>query len=289
MKQYGETTGGLSAYLHDLLLYPLLPPAEVVTLIRRAQRGDVAARNRVVEANLRLVVYVAKGYARSGLPLLDLIQAGNEGLLHAVQKFDAQRGVVFPCYALYWIRQRIQRLIDGDRGTIHIPGQVRVWVRKVYNAESALMERGVPLTDEAVCGAAGLSMEQLAQARAGALSTLSLETALAADEGDDSLTLSDLVSVKAPGVPLGDALYEALATLDTHERLVICWRFGLPQRDAAPMSSHDACATGSDDAELPEIMPIGVVARRLDLSSERVRQIERRALQRLRALLHDAA
>jgi DNA-directed RNA polymerase sigma subunit (sigma70/sigma32) len=107
-RQYGETTNGLSAYLHDLLLYPLLSPTEVVTLIRRAQRDDITARNRVVEANLRLVVYAAKGYARSGLPLLDLIQAGNEGLLHAVQKFDAQRGVSFPCYALFWIRQRIQ-------------------------------------------------------------------------------------------------------------------------------------------------------------------------------------
>ncbi len=284
---YADSSSTLNAYLQDLRHVPLLTQAETAALVRLAQAGDLTARNRVVEGHLRLVVYAAKAYAAAHLPLLDLIQAGNEGLLHAVTKYDPDRGVPFTAYALWWIRLRIERTLDRDRGAILVPHHVRVWVRKLYNAECALLGRGESPSDATLCTLTGLTADQLVQAREGALMLLSLET-LVAGEDDDAISLADMLADSDPS-PAYDDLYAALATLDANARKIICWRFGLSEAEAAPLVEHPDEQAGATQSDAGEVVPLYTIAERLALSCNRIRQIEREALHHLRTLLDHAA
>ncbi|HKD74077.1 MAG TPA: sigma-70 family RNA polymerase sigma factor [Ktedonobacterales bacterium] len=287
MGHYVDSGGALSAYLQDLRHLPLLARSETATLVRHAQSGDIVARNRVVEGHLRLVVYAAKGYAAAHVPLLDLIQAGNEGLLHAVTKFDPDRGVPFTAYALWWIRLRIECTLDHDRGAIHVPHHVRVWVRKLYNAECDLLGRGEAPSDETLRALTGLTADQLAQAREGALTLLSLETLVAGDD-DDAISLDDVLAIHDPS-PAYDDLYAAMATLEASARKIVCWRFGLSEAEAAPLAECPDEQEDEAQSGAGEIVPLYSIAERLAISCNRIRQIEREALHHLRTLLDPAA
>jgi RNA polymerase sigma factor (sigma-70 family) len=284
---YADIGGTLSAYLQDLRGLTLLTQAETAALVRLAQSGDIAARNRVAEGHLRLVVYAAKAYAAARLPLPDLIQAGNEGLLHAVTKFDPDRGVPFTTYALWWIRLRIERALDHDRGAIRVPHHVRVWARKLYNAECELLGRGEAPSDATLIALTGLTPDQLAQAREGALTLLSLETLIAGDD-DDAISLDDVLPAHDPSEAYDD-LYAALATLEPSARKIVCWRFGLSEAEAAPLAETADETAGAAQSDAGEVVPLASIAERLALSCNRIRQIEREALHHLRALLDHAA
>jgi RNA polymerase primary sigma factor len=224
------------AFLERIGTYQLLRPAEELELARRIERGDLTAKERMVCANLRLVVSVARQYAGSGLPFLDLVQEGMLGLIRAVEKFDWRRGFRFSTYATWWIRQAVERARDGKGDTIRLPVGL---VRRQRQAASPQPE--VPRV------------------------VASLDRPIGAD--DDELTLGDLIADDGPTpyehaeqATRRHAVRAALDDLPARERHVLWLRYGL--------------AGGQ-----PE--PLREVGRRLGLTPERVRQIERAALTRL--------
>jgi RNA polymerase primary sigma factor len=255
-------TDSLAQYLREIGRYRLLTPAEEVRLAKRIEQGDVTAKDRMVESNLRLVVAVARTYAYRGVPLLDLIQEGTLGLIHAVERFDWRRGTKFSTYAMWWIRQAIDRAVCNQADPIRLPIHVHERRRRLARAEQALEPELArkPSVDE-LAMAADLSPEHA-------------EQALHARRGFTSI---DAIDANATGItdPYGADEYERverqltvtpleqlLSLLPPTERGVIELRFGI---------RGEECST-ERAAELLEISP------------KRVRALERAALRRLREL-----
>jgi len=260
------TTDSLQLFLNEAGRYPLLTAAEEVELAKRIERGDKAAKDRMVNSNLRLVVSIAKKYQGHGLTLLDLIQEGIIGLIRAVEKFDWRRGYKFSTYATWWIRQAVQRGVANKSRTIRIPVHIVEREQKIARAERELvlkLER-MP-TDEEVAERAKLNVKHVRETRAAARTVASLDKAV----GDDSDTsFGDLVAQAAEDVAeevqvaLGeDALHRAIKSLPEREQEVIRMRYGL-----------------DDEMEPKSFEEIG---RRMGITRERVRQIETQALSRL--------
>jgi RNA polymerase primary sigma factor len=261
------TTDALQLFLNEAARYPLLTAAEEVELAKRVERGDKAAKDRMVNSNLRLVVSIAKKYQGHGLSLLDLIQEGIIGLIRAVEKFDWRRGFKFSTYATWWIRQAVQRGVANKARTIRIPVHIAEREQKIARAERELtlkLER--PPTDAEIAAATQLSPKHIQEVREAARAVTSLDRPLG-DENDGSL--GDVVGVAAEGsleeevqVSLQEAtLHRALAQLPERERSVLQLRYGL-NGDAEPKSLEE-------------------IGRRLGLTRERVRQIEAKALEKL--------
>src|SRR5919202_3111544 len=161
------TSDSLQLFLRDISQRPLLTAAEEVDLAKRIERGDQAAKDRMIEANLRLVVSNAKRYRGAGLPFLDLIQEGILGLIRAVEKFDYRRGFKFSTYATWWIRQAMQRALQQQSRTIRIPVHVGQELARVRAAERRLAgELGRDPTPEEVAKAVEMTVEQLEELRA---------------------------------------------------------------------------------------------------------------------------
>jgi RNA polymerase primary sigma factor len=260
------TTDSLQLFLNEAGRYPLLSASEEVELAKRIERGDKAAKDKMVNSNLRLVVSIAKKYQGHGLTLLDLIQEGIIGLIRAVEKFDWRRGYKFSTYATWWIRQAVQRGVANKSRTIRIPVHIVEREQKIARAERELvlqLER-MP-TDEEVAAKAKLNLKHVRDTRAAARTVASLDKAV----GDDSGTsFGDLVAQAASDVAEEvqvaldeSALHRAVADLPEREQEVIRLRYGLDQE----MEPHS----------LEEI------GRRLGITRERVRQIETQALSRL--------
>ena len=260
------TTDSLQLFLNEAGRYPLLSASEEVELAKRIERGDKAAKDKMVNSNLRLVVSIAKKYQGHGLTLLDLIQEGIIGLIRAVEKFDWRRGYKFSTYATWWIRQAVQRGVANKSRTIRIPVHIVEREQKIARAERELvlqLER-MP-TDEEVATKAKLNLKHVRDTRAAARTVASLDKAV----GDDSDTsFGDLVAQAASDVAEEvqvaldeSALHRAVADLPEREQEVIRLRYGL----AEEMEPHS----------LEEI------GRRLGITRERVRQIETQALSRL--------
>ena len=259
------TTDALQLYLRDVGRHRLLTRAEEVELMKRVERGDVRAKARMIEANLRLVVSIAKKYRHRGLPFLDLIQEGTVGLMRAVDKFDWRRGYKFSTYATWWIRQAVARGLADKARTIRMPVHVVERAQRMNRAEQALRAQSglVPLLPE-IALAAGVSLREAAVVRAAAQATVSLDQ----PSGDaDDLYLGDLVRDEAPlpderieVVLRRDALAEALRTLTERQRGVIALRYGL-------------------DGVAPKTLE--QISHGLGVTRERVRQIEVQALRRL--------
>jgi RNA polymerase primary sigma factor len=260
------TTDSLQLFLNEAGRYPLLTAAEEVELAKRIERGDKDAKDRMVNANLRLVVSIAKKYQGHGLPLIDLIQEGIIGLIRAVEKFDWRRGFKFSTYATWWIRQAVQRGVANKSRTIRIPVHIVEREQKIARAERELvlqLER--PPTDEEVAKRAKLNLKHVRETRAAARTVASLDKAVG-DEGDTAfgdLVAQDKANVEEEVVvSLGDdALHRAVLTLPPREQEVIRMRYGLDQTE--------------DPQSLEEI------GRRMGITRERVRQIETQALSRL--------
>jgi len=256
----------LQRLMAEISAYPLLTAAEEGALAKRIERGDLEAKHRMVEANLRLVVSIAKGYRGMGLPLLDLIQEGAIGLNRAAEKFDWRRGNKFSTYATWWIRQAIQRALSNNARLIRIPVHALERRRKVEQTQ-ALLERelGRCATREEVADAAALSPEQVDQAFAFARRPLSLNQPVG-QQGEQA-ELGELIADPhseslVDGLErerLRQVVRRAVCTLPDRERLVVERHFGL--------------------AGAPETLQ--TIGNDLGLTRERVRQLEVHALAKL--------
>jgi len=260
------TTDSLQLFLNEAGRYPLLTAAEEVELAKSIERGDLRAKDRMINSNLRLVVSIAKKYQGHGLSLLDLIQEGIIGLIRAVEKFDWRRGYKFSTYATWWIRQAVQRGVANKSRTIRIPVHIVEREQKIARAERELtlkLER--PPTDDEVAKKAKLSPKHVREVRRAARAVASLDKPLG-DEGDASF--GDIVATDKSDVEeevvvgLSEHLLRAaVSRLPDREQQVIKLRYGL---------------NGDQDPKSLEM-----IGRELGLTRERVRQIETQALERL--------
>ena len=263
----GVTTDALQMFLNELRHYPLLSAREEVELAKRIERGDLDAKERLINSNLRLVVSLAKKYPTYDLTLLDLIQEGIFGLVRAAEKFDWRKGYKFSTYATFWIRQAIQRGIENRARTIRIPSHVGIRQRKIAAAERELkakLERDP--TDEEVADATGLKLTHLQEAREATRTVVSLDRPIGGG-ADEETPFGAILPVEGDtpdeevAVSLErDAVRRAVAQLPDRQREVVRMRYGID---------------GSEPRRLSE------TGRALGISAERVRQIENDALRRL--------
>jgi len=255
----------LQLFLRDIRRHPLLTAADEIELAKRIERGDLAAKERMVNSNLRLVVSLAKRYQGHELSLLDLIQEGVLGLIRAAEKFDWRKGYKFSTYATFWIRQALQRGIANQGRTIRLPVHIGQRERKIARAERELAVRlGRPPADEEIAKEADITMRELDETREFSRTVTSLERPVG-EEGDTEL--GALLPSDAPEpveeVEIGfreDAVHRALGNLSEQEQAVIRLRYGINGDEPTPLRE---------------------AGRRLGLSPERVRRIEHKALERL--------
>jgi RNA polymerase primary sigma factor len=260
------TTDSLQLFLNEIGRHDLLTAAEEVALAKRIERGDQAAKERMTNANLRLVVSIAKRYQGHGLPLLDLIQDGTIGLNRAVEKFDYRKGFKFSTYATWWIRQACQRAVANQSDTIRIPVHVQERRLKLRRAKQQLeATHGRAPTIEELAQATELKEHHVEEALDAVEASVSLNQTI----GDGDGELGDLFADRTAEDPIESAdlsleqqrVREALADLPERERMVLELRFGF--------------APGEDAASLEQI------GKKLGLTRERIRQLESSALGRL--------
>lgn len=262
-----HSADAVKVYLHDIGSVPLLTKEQEIELAKQVELGDEEATRKFVLANLRLVVSIAKRYVGRGMPLLDLIQEGNMGLMHAVQKFDWRRDLRFSTYATWWIRQAITRSIaDKSRG-IRLPAHITEQTSKLIRARQELAQRldrePTPLE---LAETLGLRVQRVGELLAFLTRPVSLDAPVG---GDTENSLGEFVPAaddgpeeQAAGAVLKDDLARVLSeTLTDREKLVLQMRFGLG-------NGH--------------IYPLEKVGERLNVTRERVRQIEKQALLKLR-------
>jgi len=258
----------LQLFLADVGKHKLLSAAQEVMLAKQIERGDVVAKRRMIESNLRLVVSIAKGYRGLGVPFLDLIQEGTLGLNRAVERFDWRRGYKFSTYATWWIRQSVQRAVANHARTIRVPVHVVERQQKLSRAARRLeVELGREPTREELAHATGLPLHHVEAAMGAAHASVSLNQSVGADEEGE---LGDLFADREAPDPFEQAeealrrqgVRRALQALPERERRILELRFGF---DGEPWT-------------------LEAIGQELDLTRERVRQLEGQALARLAAL-----
>jgi len=266
-EQRGAVDDSVKQYLKEIGMYPLLTAEQELRLAERVARGDLRARQRLIEANLRLVVSIAKRYSNQGLPLLDLIQEGNIGLMRATQKFDYKRGFRFSTYATWWIRQAISRAIAEHSRSIHIPVHVVELIYKIKRiARRIYQEQGLEPLPEQLAAEVGLPKERVVELLNMSEQPISLDAPMADDE---EYHLADMIEDMSMTMPADPASYhllrqhieQALTVLNPRERTIIEMRYGL--KDGHSLS-------------LDEVSTV------FQLTRERIRQIEVKALRKMR-------
>jgi len=258
----------VGTYLKEIARVPLLTREEEIKISKAAQKGDEKALNHMIEANLRFVVSVAKGYRNRGLSFLDLINEGNLGLMKAARTFDPERGVRFVSYAVWWIRQSILAAILDKADIVRIPQSQTKKIRKINKKVEAMqLKAGGPVSDSEVMKKADIDRETLNEVQQFAHGYLSLDTT---HVGDSEKPIMDFLSnpkevdnleKKLMDLDLTTKIQEALKTLDQRDGKILTWRYGLD---------------GQESQTLDEI------GKRLNISKERVRQIEERAMKKIR-------
>ncbi len=258
----------LQLFLADVGKHKLLTAAQEVGLAKRIERGDPVAKRTMIESNLRLVVSIAKGYRGLGVPFLDLIQEGTLGLNRAVEKFDWRRGFKFSTYATWWIRQSVQRAVANHARTIRVPVHVVERQQKLSRAARRLeVELGREATKEELAEATGLPLQHVEEAMGAAHASVSLNQTVGADDEGE---LGDLFADREAADPFDEAeeslrrqgVRRALDALPERERRILELRFGF---EGEPWT-------------------LEAIGHELDLTRERVRQLEGQALARLAAL-----
>ncbi len=258
-----EDTVGM--YLREISRVPLLTAAEEVYLAKAYERGDQAARRRLIESNLRLVVSIARRYSGRGLPFLDLIQEGNVGLMKAVERYDWRLGHRFSTYATWWIRQSVTRGLADHARTIRVPAQVVDTINRMARYDRQLTQKlGRAPTDEELAAELGVKVEKVGELRRVSQEPVSL----AVPVGEDSTELGELIEDERLRAPDGEmatrqrytTVNDLVAGLPYRERTILELRYGL---------------NGNSSHTLEE------VGRRFGVTRERVRQIETRTLRRL--------
>lgn len=254
-------------YLKEIGKVPLLTPEEEIELAKRMEQGDEEAKRKLAEANLRLVVSIAKRYVGRGMLFLDLIQEGNLGLIKAVEKFDYQKGFKFSTYATWWIRQAITRAIADQARTIRIPVHMVETINKLVRVSRQLLqEYGREPQPEEIAKEMGISVEKVHEILKIAQEPVSLETPIGEEEDSH---LGDFIPDEDAPAPAEAAAYtllkeqltEVLDTLTPREEKVLRLRFGL------------------DDGRARTLEEVGKV---FNVTRERIRQIEAKALRKLR-------
>src|SRR3954467_9827869 len=259
------TTDALQLFLNEIRRYPLLTKDEEVELSKRIEQGDLEAKERMINSNLRLVVSIAKKYQGQELSLLDLIQEGIFGLIRAAEKFDWRKGYKFSTYATFWIRQAIQRGLANKARTIRIPVHIGQRERKIARVERELAAGlGRDPTDEEIAEKAELTVRDVEETRDVTRSITSLDRPIG-EEGDTAL--GDLLESEDRGpeeeVQIGlreEALCAAIDRLPEREREVVRLRYGINGDDPTPLRE---------------------AGRRLGMSPEGVRRLETQALKHL--------
>jgi RNA polymerase primary sigma factor len=258
----------LQLYLREIGQVQLLTPKEEIALARRIKRGDKAAREQMIKANLRLVVKIARDYDGLGLPLLDLINEGNIGLMKGVERFDPRKGAKLSTYASWWIKQSILRALANQSKTIRLPVHVVDKVAHIRRAERKLREvLDRDPTDEEVADALGLNPRRVRQYRQASKAPVSLDAPMGDDE---SSRVSEVVADPNAALPFDrliretdtNLVREVLATLTGRESAILTLRFGLD--DGRPKTLEE-------------------VGEHFGVTRERIRQIQEEALKKLRA------
>jgi RNA polymerase primary sigma factor len=260
------TTDSLQLFFREAARHPLLTAEEEVELSKRIEKGDLAAKDRMINANLRLVVSIARKFQGQGLPLSDLIQEGMLGLIRAVEKFDWRKGFKFSTYGTLWVRQAIGRGLANTSRTVRLPVHIASQARKIGDRERELgAQLGREPTDEEIADSLGMTLEEVQDIRAADRNPTSLDKGIGED-GDAAL--GDLIAddAETPDQEVASdesrlKVLQVVSTLPSPDRDVLTLRFGL----------------GRDGEEVA----LRETGRRLGFSAENVRQIEDRALRRL--------
>jgi RNA polymerase sigma factor (sigma-70 family) len=265
-----QSRANLGVYLAEISRIPLLSREEEQVLAARVRAGDAPAKQRMVEANLRLVVQIARRYLNRGLPLPDLIEEGNLGLIRAVEKFDPDRGTRFSTYATWWIRQAVVRALANQARTIRLPVHVEMLLARYMREHRRLTQvLGCPPGTAELAAALGISEQEVEELEEVRQQPVSLDTPVG---GERHSTLGDMIADRAADPADSFAslfrdrseLVSVLDDLAANERTVLRRRFGL-------------------EGDPPETLE--AIGQRLKLSRERVRQIESAGIRKLRALL----
>jgi RNA polymerase primary sigma factor len=263
------TTDSLQLFLKDIGKVRLLTAQEEVDLAKRIERGDLDAKQKMVESNLRLVVSIAKNYRNQGLPFLDLIQEGTLGLVRAAEKFDYRKGFKFSTYATWWIRQAIARALADKARTIRIPVHVVEKLNKIGRAERKLVtELGREPTAQEIADVTGIDPEEVDSIKRSAQAPVSLEKPVGDEEESEfgqfiADERAESPYERAAEILTKEALREALENLSYRERRVLELRYGLG---------------GEHPRTLDE------VGRTFNVTRERIRQIENQSLKKLQSL-----
>lgn len=264
----GSFTDDLASYINRLTRTKLLTATEEKSLSRRARYGDLMAKERLIESNMRLVVSIAKNYMASGIPLEDLIQEGAIGLMTATERFDPRMGYRFSTYATQWIRQSIGRAIDNKAKAIRLPAHISESLRKIDKSRAELHRQfGSEPTIEQISEHTGLSLKKMNSLLQTTQDPISLDMTVGED---DSTSLGSLVLDRTAPNPQDELIAQEmrgeieaiLNTLDEREKVVMRKRFGFDEDDKSVLQQ---------------------IGDELHISRERVRQIEAQALRKLRS------
>jgi len=262
----------LQLYLQEIGQVKLLTPAEEIVLAKRIQRGDEAAREHMIKANLRLVVKIARDYEGLGLPLLDLINEGNMGLMTGVERFDHKRGAKLSTYAAWWIKQNIKRALANQSRTIRLPVHVVDRLAHMRRAEVKLRETlDREPSDEELADELGLDQRRVQRYRDASRAPVSLDSPVGDDE---SSRIADVVADPNAVAPFDrvvletdtELVREVLATLNERESSILTLRFGL--KDGNPKTLEE-------------------IGEKLGVTRERIRQIQDQALKKLRVKMEE--
>jgi RNA polymerase primary sigma factor len=266
-----ETDTGLNRYLREIGRIPLLTPQQEIELAEKIKKGNAAARERMINSNLRLVVTIAHDYANLGLPLLDLISEGNIGLTKAVERFDPAKGAKLSTYAMWWIKQSIKRALANQGKTIRLPVHLVDKIAKVRRVSLQMSdELGREPTDDELGEEIGIAAEKVAVLKSLGIRPASLDAPIGDD--DDSTEFGEVIGDEEAQTPfellrdedLRNEMEGLLEALDHRERKIISQRFGL--EGAKPKTLED-------------------VSKDFGVTRERIRQLQNVALAKLRRAL----